>query len=154
MESKKGRTLDPRVIRGKEKERGKVEKVQLERRGLESDFFCHATRLQWICFGALGKHMKLIGVYFSPHVEWLLMCHILLDGCKTSQLLSHSPSFNLGKNEDTKKAWRACFFKTHPLIKYAYSSSANYGQLNFHKARGLVLTERGSLVNLTTALYK
>lgn len=49
MESKKRRMLDPRVIRGKETESGKEEKVQLEKRGLESKGkkkHCHATRLQ------------------------------------------------------------------------------------------------------------
>ena len=37
MESKKRRMLDPGVIRGKETERGKEEKVQVEKRRLESD---------------------------------------------------------------------------------------------------------------------
>lgn len=47
MESKKRRMLDPRVIKGKETEGGKGEKVQLEKRAFESEcFFCRATRLQ------------------------------------------------------------------------------------------------------------
>lgn len=96
MESKKRRMLDPGVIRGKETERGKEEKVQVEKRRLESDGknnYCHATRLQRICFGVLARHMRLIGVYFSPHVEWVLTCHTLPAGCTTS----HSPSISLHK---------------------------------------------------------
>lgn len=50
IERKKRRMLDTRVITGKETERGKEEKVQLEKkRGLESGgkkHSCHATRLQ------------------------------------------------------------------------------------------------------------
>lgn len=143
MESTKRRMLDPGVIRGKETERGKRRECSWKRRleksqKKEKKHYCHATRLQLICFAVLARHMKLIGVYFSPRVQWVLMCHTLPDGCTTSQPFSHSPSFSPHKDEDThtkKKAWRACFFKTHPLMKYAYGSSANYGQLNFHKAK-------------------
>lgn len=45
--------------------------------------------------------------------------------------LTHSPSFNVDTDEDAEKAH---FFKTRLLMKYAYVFSANYGQVNFHKA--------------------
>lgn len=63
MESKKRRMLDPRVIRGKETERGKEEKVQLEKRGFESEFLFDMQQ------GCNEFVLVLIGVYFSPHVE-------------------------------------------------------------------------------------
>lgn len=76
-------------------------------------------------------------------------------------LLALAPSFNLDRDEDThakKKPGGLVSSKTRTwLIKYAYGSSANYGQLNFHKGEkrlGLRERERGSPVNLTTALYK
>lgn len=156
MESEKRRMLDPRVIRGKKMERGEMEKVKLEKRWLESKEKNILVRQQGRngFLSVLQSDIcQLIGVYFSSHVKCPVW-HILADGCTTSQPLSHVPSFNLDKDEDTKKAWRACFFKTHPLIKYAYGSSANYGQLNFHKAKRLGLRARGSLVNLTTTLNK
>lgn len=106
----RGGGLDPRVITGKETEGGKEEKVQLEKK---INVWNHRKKaknilaMQQCCteFVAvfLARHMKLIGVYLSPRVECVLMCHTLPDGCTTSQPSSHSPSFNLDKDQDTKK---------------------------------------------------
>ena len=70
----------------------------------------------------------------------------------TSQpLLALSPSFSLDRDEDThththtkKTLGGLVSSKTRTrLIKYAYGSSANYGQLNFHKGeKRLGLRER------------
>lgn len=107
MESKKRRMLDPGVIRGKETERGEEEKVQLEKKrfGIRGRKNIIATQQGCNEFVSvfLARHTKLIGAYFSPHVEWVLMCHILPDGRTTSRAFSHSPSFNPDKDEDTKK---------------------------------------------------
>lgn len=83
--------------------------------------------------------MKLIGVCLSPRAKCPGL-HTLPDGFTTSQPLSHSPSFTPDEDEDThthkKEALQGLFLQNAPLlIKYAYGSSVNYGQLNFHKAK-------------------
>lgn len=49
MESKKRRMLDPGVIREKETERGKKEKVQPKKRGLKSERKKHLIAMQQGC---------------------------------------------------------------------------------------------------------
>lgn len=102
MESEKRRMLDPRVIRGKKMERGESETRKEMVRIKREKHSSQATRSQWISLCASVRHMKLIGVYFISHVKCPVW-HILADGCTTSQPLSHVPSFNLDKDEDTKK---------------------------------------------------
>lgn len=81
MESKKGRMLDPGVITGRQTERGKEEKVQLgekneggNQRGKKTIIAMQDCNEFVMVF--LVPHIKLIGVYFSPRVKCVPMCHI------------------------------------------------------------------------------
>lgn len=70
------------MITVRETERGKEKKVQLEekKRGVESEGKKNIIAMQQDCneyvMVFLVPHIKLIGVYFSPRVKCVPMCHI------------------------------------------------------------------------------